>query len=47
MENAKSKIRFWEKVRGYFFNYLVNSWEDVYSVIAYCKKPTLLTYDTS
>lgn len=47
VKKAGSKMRFWEKVRGYFLNYLVTSWDDLYNVIAYGKKPTLLSYDTS
>ena len=47
VEKAKSRMRFWEKIRGYFFHYLVNSWEDLYHVLAYGKQPTSLRYDTS
>ena len=38
---SKSKVRLWEKVRGYFTLYLINSWEQLYDAIAYQKGGTL------
>jgi hypothetical protein len=37
LEFSKSKIRFWEKVRGYFTLYYLDSWEQLYDAIAYQK----------
>ena len=42
---AISKIRFWEKFRHLFFGYLIDSWDDFYSVMAYGKQPTKLVAD--
>lgn len=42
---SKSKIRFWEKLRGYFTLYLIKTWEQLYEAIAYQKGGTLA--DTS
>lgn len=45
---AISKVRFWEKYRHLFFGYLIDSWDDFYSVMAYGKPPTpLMPDDTS
>ena len=43
---AKSKKFLWERIRGYFFNYFVNSWHDLYYAIAY-QKGMVLKIDTS
>ena len=37
LEFSKSKIRFWEKIRGYFTLYYLDSWEQLYDAIAYQK----------
>jgi len=42
---AISKVRFWEKFRHLFFGYLIDSWDDFYSVMAYGKQPTQLVAD--
>jgi hypothetical protein len=42
---SKTKIRFWEKFRGYFTLYFINTWEQLYYAIAYEKGGTLA--DTS
>lgn len=42
---AKSKIRFWEKLRGYFTLYVISSWEELYDAIANQKGKVLA--DTS
>jgi hypothetical protein len=42
---SKTKIRFWEKLRGYFTLYFINTWEQLYYAIAYEKGGTLA--DTS
>jgi hypothetical protein len=34
---SKSKIRFWEKIRGYFTLYYLDSWEQLYDAIAHQK----------
>lgn len=34
---AKSKIRLWEKLRGYFTLYFISSWEELYDAIAHQK----------
>jgi len=42
---SKTKIRFWEKLRGYFTLYFINTWEELYQAIAYQKGKALV--DTS
>lgn len=37
LEFSKTKARLWEKVRGYFTLYLINSWEQLYDAIAHQK----------
>ncbi len=37
LEFSKSKIRFWQKIRGYFTLYYLDSWEQLYDAIAYQK----------
>lgn len=37
LEFSKSKIRFWEKIRGYFTLYYLDSWEQLYDAITYQK----------
>lgn len=43
---AKSKINFWEKVRTFALNFAINSWADLYSIIAK-KKRVYLKFDTT
>ncbi len=33
LEKAQSKLRLWEKIRGLFIHYFVDSWEQIYTVI--------------
>lgn len=47
MAAAKSKKRFWERVRGIFTNYFVQTWEDLYLFIAGHLKGAILNPDTS
>jgi len=44
---AKGKKRFWEKLRGFFLNFLIHSWDELMQVMAYGKKPVSLFNDTS
>ena len=44
---AKSKTRFWQKVRGLFQHYLIPDWEALYRGIADGFKPTVIPYNTS
>ncbi len=37
LDFSKSKIRFWEKIRGYFTLYYLDSWEQLYDAITYQK----------
>jgi hypothetical protein len=37
LEFSKSKIRFWEKIRGFFTLYYLDSWEQLYDAITYQK----------
>lgn len=47
MQAAKSKKRFWEKVRGIFTHYFVKNWDDLYNFIAGYIKGAVLNPDTS
>jgi hypothetical protein len=38
---AKSKTRFWEKVRTFALNFDINTWEDLYCIIAKTKRVSL------
>ena len=44
---AKSKIRFWQQLRGLFQHYLIPDWEALYRGIADGLKPTVIPYNTS
>ena len=33
LEKTQSKLRLWEKIRGLFIHYFVDSWEQIYTVI--------------
>jgi hypothetical protein len=37
LEFSRSKIRFWEKIRGYFTLYYLDSWKQLYDAIIYQK----------
>jgi hypothetical protein len=37
LEFSKTKVRLWEKIRGYFTLYLIHSWEQLYDAIAHQK----------
>ncbi len=41
LEESKSKCRFWEKVRTFALNFSINSWEDLYCIIAKTKRASL------
>ena len=45
--NAKSKIRFWQKIRNLFQSFLIPHWEAMYLGIANELKPTVIPYNTS
>lgn len=38
-KKCKRKIRLWEKIRACFFTYLIDSWDDLFTVIAKPVKP--------
>ena len=43
----KSRTSLWEKLRGMFKEYLIDSWDDMFNAIAYGRqKPTKLTPNT-
>lgn len=46
LAEAKSKTRFWRKMRSYALDFAINSWEDLYCLIAKTKRAVLL-FDTS
>jgi hypothetical protein len=46
LAEAKSKRRFWEKVRTFTLNFVINSWEDLYCIIAKTKR-VFLQFDSS
>jgi hypothetical protein len=45
LQFSKSKIRLWEKIRGYFILYSIDTWEQLYEAIAYQRGSSLA--DTS
>ena len=47
LTEAKSKVRFWQQLRGLFHNYLIPNWEALYRGIADGIKPTVIPYNTS
>lgn len=46
-QKAISRIRFWSQMRDFFIGHLVESWEALYSAIAYGIKQAPLPYNTS
>jgi hypothetical protein len=47
LEKAKSKTRLWFKMRSYFCNFLINSWDDLFLSISNQPVPTQLIPNTS
>lgn len=47
VEEAKSRTRFWRKLRGLFDHYLIPNWESIYKGIADGLKPTLIPHNSS
>ena len=47
MDKAKSKTRFWQKIRNLFQSFLMPHWEAMYLGIANELKPTIIPYNSS
>lgn len=47
LDKAKSKLRFWQKIRNLFQSFLIPHWEAMYLGIANELKPTVIPYNTS
>ena len=47
LDKAKSKTRFWHKIRNLFQSFLIPHWEAMYLGIANELKPTIIPYNTS
>ncbi len=47
LDKAKSKTRFWQKVRNLFQSFLIPHWEAMYLGIANELKPTIIPYNSS
>ena len=47
LDKAKSKMRFWQKIRNLFQSFLIPHWEAMYLGIANELKPTVIPYNTS
>lgn len=43
----KSRTSLWDKIRRLFMEYLIDSWDDLFNVIAYKQQDIKLTPDTS
>ncbi len=46
-QKAISRIRFWSQMRSFFMGHLIDSWEALYSTIAYGIKQAPIAYNTS
>ena len=47
LDQAKTKTRFWSKIRNLFQSFLIPHWEAMYLAIANKIKPTIIPYNTS
>lgn len=47
LQKEISRRALWEKIRGYFYLYFINSWEDLFTAIAHGIGATLMVPDTS
>jgi len=47
VKEAKSRTRFWRKLRGLFDHYLIPDWESLYKGIADGLKPTIIPHNSS
>ena len=47
LDKAKSRTRFWQKIRHLFQSFLIPHWEAMYLGIANELKPTIIPYNTS
>jgi len=47
LDKAKSKTRFWHKIRSLFQGFIIPHWEAMYLGIANELKPTVIPYNTS
>jgi hypothetical protein len=47
LDKAKSKTRFWQKIRNLFQSFLIPHWEAMYLGIANDLKPTMIPYNSS